>query len=133
VNETVIYAVVWPAMGVVFLVSAALCFVSKKKMFAVSLGMTGVLLLGSWQYNRTHETTSKLQLALVSQKLVKENPDRPEESIYNVSLSGMELGVWRVNLRAADIRLTKPGTIVLVEFRKRPLTGSYISSITSLP
>jgi hypothetical protein len=128
-----IYGIVWPAMGGVFLVSAVLCLVGRKKVFAASLGSMGLLLLGSWQYNRTHETTSTLQLALASQKLVKENAERPEESIYQVQLSGLEMGLWQANLRARDIRLTKRGSIVLVEFKKRPLTGSYISSISSLP
>lgn len=130
---SVIYTLLWPGLAAVFLAGALFCFCGRKRMFGSNLAIVGLLLIGSWQYNRTHETSSSMQLAFVGQKLVKEDRERPEQTVYQVTLSGLELGVWRANVRAADIRITTPGTIVLVEFRKRPLTGTYIKSVASLP
>ena len=125
--------VVWPGAAVVFLLTGVACAFGKKWLFASSLLCVGILLAGSWQYNRTHEEISTLQLFLVEHKLVKANVRKPEESVYEVLVTGMERGTWRANLRAADIRLTKPSQIVLVELRKRPLTGTYVKSVADQP
>src|SRR5687767_7681073 len=130
---TLLQTVLWPGAAVVFLLTAVACAFGKKWLFASSLLCVGILLAGSWQYNRTHEQISTLQLFLVEHKLVKTNVSKPEESVYEVLVTGMERGTWRANLRAADIRLTKPGQIVLVELRKRPLTGTYVKSVADRP
>jgi hypothetical protein len=125
--------VLWPVCASAFLLTGLICLFGRKWMFAISLLLVGLLLCGSWQYNRTHEDLSTLQLLLAGHRLVKANPARPAESVYEVSLCGMERGNWTVKLPAKNIRLTRPGQIVLVEFGKRPLTGTYIKSVASLP
>src|SRR5439155_18874940 len=109
------------------------CAVGKKWLFSVSLLLLGALLVGSWQYNRTHEIVTKLQLLLGDHTLVKTNSKRPELSIYRVKVCGLEMGDWEGNLQAKDINLTRPGSVVLAELRKRPFTGTYLKSVANLP
>lgn len=129
----VTYSVLWPAMGLVFLLTGGICLFGKKWLFAASLLLVGILVAGSWQYNRTHEKISKLQLALIDNTRVKEDRERPDRSIFHVKVTGLELGIWEGNLRAADIHLDRPGTIVVAELAERPLSGTYLKSIASLP
>src|SRR5687768_7617327 len=91
----VLQTILWPGAAAVFPVMGLICLFGRKWLFAISLLVAGALLGGSWQYNRTHEEVSTLQLALAGQKLVKPNAEKPEESVYEVVLSGMELGIWK--------------------------------------
>ena len=124
--------VLWPVLGFIFLLSAILCLVFKRWAFGVGLLIPGLLLLGSWQYNRTHEKTSKMNVLLLNHTLVKENRQHPEKSVFFVSVTALEHGSWQGKLRAADIHLTGQPDIVVVEIGERPFTGNYLKSITSL-
>ena len=134
-NGTV-FTILWPVMGCIFLFSAIACLVAKKWAFGIGLLIPGVLLLGSWQYDRTHEELVKLNCALTDSRLVKEDREHPEKSIYYVSATALELGDYEGKIRAADIHSTgampKPGSIVAVEIGKRPFTGSRIKSMASM-
>lgn len=131
-----VYTVLWPVVGGLFLLSAIACLAGKRWGFGIGLLIPGVLLLGGWLYDRTHEEVSQLQVMLLDNKLVKENREHPERSVFYVRVTALEMGNYQGKLRAADIRLTspgpKPGTIVAVEIGKHPLTGSYLKSMASL-
>jgi len=131
--NSLLFAILWPGIGCAFLLIAIVCAVGKKWLFSVSLLLLGALLVGSWQYNRTHEIVTKLQLLLGDHTLVKTNSKRPELSIYRVKVCGLEMGDWEGNLQAKDINLTRPGSVVLAELRKRPFTGTYLKSVANLP
>jgi len=129
---TLFYDLLWPGVAAALLLSAVICLICKRWVFGVGLLIPGILLLGSWRYDRTHEQVSKLHVALLENKLVKANRAHPEDSIFYVRVTAMEVGNWEGKLRAADIHLTRPGTIVVVEIGKRPLTGSYLKSVASI-
>ncbi|HTD85299.1 MAG TPA: hypothetical protein VK850_01870 [Candidatus Binatia bacterium] len=129
-----LYAILWPGTGCLLLLGGILCMMLKKRLFSGSFLVLASLLLGSWQYDRSHETITKLHLAFGDHTLVKANAERPELSIYHVALYGLEMGNWEGDLAAKDIHTTKkPGSIVVAELRKRPLTGTYIKSISDQP
>ena len=119
-------------MAVVFLLGATGCLVAKRWSLGIGLLIPGILLLGSWQYDRIHETTSTMQVALLDNTLVEENREHPEKSVRYVRVTAMEMGKFEGKLRAANIHLTKPGTIVEVEIGRRPFSGSYLKSVSSL-
>jgi len=131
-----VYTVLWPVVGGLFLLSAIVCLARKRWGFGIGLLIPGVLLLGGWLYDRTHEEVSQLQVMLLDNKLVRENREHPERSVFYVRVTALEMGNYQGNLRAADIRLTspgpKPGAIVAVQIGKHPLTGSYLKSMASL-
>jgi hypothetical protein len=125
-----IQAILWPALGSVFLLSAILCLFVKRWAFGIGLLIPGTLLIGSWCYDRAHEKVSKFHVALLEKKLVREDREHPEKSIYYVDVTALEMGNWRGKLRAADMHdVGTPGTIVVVEIGEHPLTGSYIKSM----
>jgi hypothetical protein len=127
-----IYDLLWPGVACAFLLTAVVCFVCRRWVFGIGLSIPGVLLLGTWRYDCTHEQVSKLHVALLENKLVNENREHPENSLFYVRVTALEMGSWEGKLRAADIHLTGPGTIVTVEIGKRPLTGSYLKSVANL-
>src|SRR6185503_9887138 len=128
-----LFNILWPGVGAAFLVLAAICALGKKWLFSGSLLFLGALTVGIWQYNRTHETITKLNLLLGDHTLVKANPQRPELSVYHVKVCGLEFGDWEGNLPAKDIDLTRRESVVKVELRKRPFTGTYLKSVANLP
>lgn len=128
-----VQTVLWPAAAGLFLLMGIICLFVRKWLFGASLLVVGLLLGGSWQYNRTLEEVSTFHVLLTSLQLVKDNPAQPEEAIYEVSVSALERGNWVAKLRAKDIQLTRPEQVVVVEFGKRPMTGTYIKSIRNRP
>ena len=128
-----LYVILWPAAGCLFLVAGVVCMFARRWVFSGSLLLTAVLVLGSWQYDRSHETITKLRFFLCDHTLIKANQQRPELSVYHVKVCGLEFGDWEGNLRAKDIQLTKnPGSVVVAELGKRPLTGTYLKSIADV-
>src|ERR1043165_544744 len=121
--------ILWLGVAAPFAISAIVCLLAKRWAFGIGLLLPGLLLGWAWQYDRTHETTSQLNLLLFDHKLIKENQEHPEKSLYFIRASGLELGMWEGKVRAEDIHLTKQASIVLVKLGKRPLTGTYIKSV----
>jgi len=130
------YVVLWPVVASFFVLGGVACLVVRRRGFGIGLLIPGVLLFGSWTYDRTHEQVSSLQVMLLENKLVKEHRENPERSVFYVTVTALEMGNYQGKLRASDIRLTTPkpkaGSIVAVEIGKRPLTGSYLKSMASL-
>ena len=128
-----LFEILWPAGGCAFLLIAVLCAVGRKWLFSGSVLLISGLLIGSWQYNRTHETITVLNLLLGDNTLVKTNAAHPELSLYHVKVCGLEYGDWEGNLHAKDVDLPRPESVVKVELRKRPFTGTYLKSVANLP
>ena len=129
-----VYVILWPAMGCLLVLAGIACIFVKKWLFSISLLLVGACVLGSWQYDRSNETITKLQFVLTDHTLIKANLQRPELSVYHVKVCGLEYGDWDANLFAKDIQTSnRPASIVLAELHKRPLTGTYLKSIANAP